>query len=196
MRIKFILFCISLIAIFDSCSNDHSSISEKSTIIPQRLLDSNYHKKNFDSLLSNICKGKSNLDITAELLANSNFRVIYEHSPAYLEDAIRKLSNGNFTTMEAEACIYGMQNLQLIDYIDFCRFYLQLYNDNKVSEGMLKEVILPNFLQVRIIPKNSNDSNVVALLNKIKANERISIGFKNDIVNVLSGKYEKEIEGQ
>jgi hypothetical protein len=81
-----------------------------------------------------------------------------------------------------------MQNLSVVDYVTFCRFYLKLYQDNRISEGMLKQAIFPNFLEKRIIEESYDEPHVIGLLNKIKNDKMISEGFKNEIKSVLSGK--------
>jgi hypothetical protein len=184
------VFCFAMmITVFVSCSNSHEKIRESSRLMPQSLLDSSYHRKNFDSLLADVCKDTSGLDFSEELLQSSSFRLIYEHSDAYIEDAIRVLSKGHFSTMQASVCIFAMQNLSAVDYVNFCQFYLRLYENNKITESMLKQAILPNFLESRIIPENYQDSNVILLLHEVQNNGSISQTFKNEIENVLSGKY-------
>jgi hypothetical protein len=159
----------------------------------QRLLDENNHKKNYDSLMSLICKDTSGLDFSEEVLADSNFRYIYEHSDAYLEDAIKILAKDSFTNKQASICIFEMQNLSVIDYVSFCEFYVKLFKAGKIPEGMLQQAIVPNFLQKRIIPENYSDPNVIGLLRNITSNKSVSTDFKMLIGDIQSGKYIKGV---
>jgi hypothetical protein len=193
MKPNYLFFVAILLILSSSCSNNGENLRKSDTIAIQGLLDSNYHKKNFDSLLAVVCKDTSGLDYSEELLASPSFRVIYEHSTAYLEDAIQVLSKEKFNTMQASVCIFAMQNLQVVDYVRFCRFYLALYDRKKIMEPMLQQAILPNFLESRIIPQNYKDSGVIVLLHEIKSNGNISKAFKTEIENVLSGKYIEEV---
>src|SRR6267142_1257878 len=119
MNKKTQLCFVSLVIFLFSCSNEPRKTHETAAFAPQSILDSNYHKKNFDSLFAIVCKDTSGLDFSEELLTSSSFRVVYEHSSAYLEDAIRLLSKGEFNTMQASSCIFAMQNLSVVDYVVF-----------------------------------------------------------------------------
>lgn len=194
MRNYILLFYLFTVVSFLSCTNNYQKKNTTTKIPLQGILDSDYHRKNFDSLMTIVCRETTALDYSEELLADSSFGCIYEHSSAYLEDAINLLSKEHFTDTQASVCIFAMQNLSVIDYARFCQFYVQLYDRNKISEGMLKQAILPNFLQKRIIPENYDDPHVIALLNDIKNHQMVSGEFKKEIANVLSGKYIKDLE--
>ena len=195
--ITLITSAITVITILNCCSGNQQKNCEINIVSTVGLLDSNYQKKEFDSLLSVTCKRiSSGLDYSEELLVDSAFMCIYEHSSAYLQDAIWLLLNENFTQMEANICIYGMQNLPLIDYIRFCKFYLILYNQNKISQGTLELTISPNFLRKLIIPENYAKPIVIEFLNNIRENKNISKEFKEMLENILSGKYIRGIESE
>ena len=194
---KFIIlmfFASFTIYFFSACSNRQKKNRQQDTYAPQSLLDSNYHKKKFDSLINSACKGiPSGLDYSEELLASPAFRCIFEHSSAYLEDEILLLSD-RFTNLQISICIYSMQNLPLIDYVQFCKFVLKLYSSNKIPEGFLRQSIVPNFLEIRIIPKNYANPDVISLLKSIENERKISKEFKKEIEDILSGKYINNLE--
>lgn len=106
-RVRFILlvfFCIG-------CFNRPAKNTVERPIVFQSLLDPNFHKKRFDSLLSIICKDTSGIEFSGGLLANPIFRIICEHSAAYLPDVAELPLDGHFNTMQANVCIFSMQNL-------------------------------------------------------------------------------------
>lgn len=171
-----------------SCYNKQEGLHNSNTIRLQSILDSNNHKRDFDSMMSIICKDTSALEFSKALLADSNFRIIYEHSSAYLADAIALLSKQRFNRKQAIVCIYAMQNLSPIDYVRFCQFYLGLYEDKRIEEGMLEETIFPNFGGKWILAENYENPDVMALLNRIENRATISKEFKKKIADVLSGR--------
>jgi hypothetical protein len=189
---KVLLLVLVLAGFYIGCSNRPEVNANEHPIILQRLLDSNFHKKSFDSLLAIICKDTSGIEFSGGLLANASFRVIYEHSAAYLPDVAEFLVKGRFNTMQVSVCIYSMQNLSAVDYVSFCQIILGLYHQGIIKEGMLEQAILPNFLEKRIIPENYQDSDVVALLQNLMQIQNIPLQFKNTLKNVLNGSYIKE----
>lgn len=134
------------------------------------------------------------LDYYEELLANKAFVEIFEHSSSYFDDVIKLLSKEKFTNEQLTICTYAMQNLDTNDYVGLCGLYVELYNHHKISEGVLEEIIMPDFLQKRIIAKNYADPNVIKVLNTIHNSKNISKNFKEIIESILSGKFLKDIE--
>jgi hypothetical protein len=186
-----VLICFILLAVLlswsFSCYNNQEKLQEPNGGHTS-LLDSNNHKRDFDSMMSIICKDTSALEFSKELLADSNFIIIYEHSSSYLDDAIALLSKQRVNEKRAIVCVYAMQHLSPIEYVRFCQFYLRLYDDKKIGEGMLRETIFPNFGGKWIIAENYKDPDVMALLHKLEDSKTISGEFKMEVENILSGK--------
>jgi hypothetical protein len=179
-----------LAGFYIGCSNRSEENESDHPIALQNLLDSNFHKKSFDSLMAIICKDTSGIEFSGGLLLSSNFRLIYEHSAAYLPDVAGFLLKGQFNDKQASVCIFSMQNLSVVDYVSLCRLYLRLYKDSLIKEGMLEEALLPDFQDVHIIGENYKDSNVITLLQDIKS-QGISSEFKHAIDIVQDGSYIK-----
>ena len=184
-----VYFLIFIFLIISSCSDRNSGDKSPEILVASDVLDSNYHKKNFDSLIITIDRETaSNLDRSEEFLGNGNFLSIYDHSAFYLEDAINFISNDSLTGRRPFICILAMQNLPVKDYVRFCNALAELYEENKIKESLLKNAIMPNFLDKRIIIMNYNNASVVKLLERIRNNKEITREFKDDIEDILLGK--------
>ena len=81
-----------------------------------------------------------------------------------------------------------MQDLELNDYVDFCEAVVEVFNKGDLPEYCLKTIVFPNFLKKHIIIENYDNQRVIELLNRIRDNKSISADFKDNIVNILSGK--------
>jgi hypothetical protein len=192
---KILLPVLVLAAFCIGCSNHPEANTNDHHIVLQSLLDSNFRKKRFDSLMAIICKDTAGIEFSGGLLANASFRLIYEHSAAYLPDVAEFLLKGQFNTMQASVCVFSMQNLSSADYVSFCQVILRLYHQEVIKEGMLEQAILPNFLEKRIISENYRDSNVMALLQNVMQIQNISTEFKNSLNRVVDGSYIKDAKG-
>ena len=69
----YLLFSFVAAVCFFSCSDNRGKIRTTSAFVPQNLLDSNGHKKNFDSLLAIVCKDTFGLDFSEELISKPKF---------------------------------------------------------------------------------------------------------------------------
>src|SRR5438876_9463561 len=80
-----------------------------------------YKKKNFDSLINVISKNHpGELDGTDELILDSAFKEIFEHSPIYFDDVLKLLAKKEVNQQQAYFCVFAMQKLNLDDYIKLC----------------------------------------------------------------------------
>jgi hypothetical protein len=159
--------------------------------------DSNFNKKNFDSLIVNIDTSiGTSLDYSEELLANPSFMEIYNHSNSYFGDALNFISKDSLSGWHPYVCILVMQNLPISEYMKFCNVYLNLFEKGKISEGILHVLIDPNFFKKRVIPKNFNNPEVIKFLNKVLDNGKVSNEFKVRIKTILSGEYIKNAESE
>jgi hypothetical protein len=154
-----------------------------------------YRKKNFDSLMNVVVKTfpPNGLDFSEGLLSSNAFVEIFEHSSIYFDDVTKLLTTERFNDLQASYCIYAMQNLTVTKYVELSRIYLRLYDEKKISEGMLNLLVTPNFLQKRIILENYTRADVEDILKTI-SKKNISIQFKETIKTILSGKYAKDLE--
>src|ERR1700749_1038189 len=76
-----------------------------------------YKKKNFDSLINIVERNHSKmLDGTEELIADTAFKEIFEHSQVYFDDVMNLLSKKDIDQRRAYYCVFAMQNLELNDY--------------------------------------------------------------------------------
>ncbi len=80
-----------------------------------------------------------------------------------------------------------MQNLAIEDYLKLCKVYLELYDKQKISEYGLLNVVMPNFLEKKIIIDNYKNPDVINFLKIMKDKEKRSSEFKGHIENILSG---------
>src|SRR5260221_6351027 len=149
-------------SLYFGCSNNQSNEKHTSN---KGFSKVNYHKKNFDSLMS--ADKNLELDYYEELLNDKVFVDIFEHSALYLNYAKAFLSNDHFNPMQVEICICAMQNLDGKHYIDLCKFCYSLYNQNKITSRVLEDAIGPDFLKKRIIIDNYNNPDVIALLDDL-----------------------------
>ncbi len=179
-----------LVFFFDACSDRREKKDSKNRADHTNTVDSNYSKGNFDSLMVVIEKAfPTGIDYGEEVLPSQAFKAIFDHSSIYLEDAIAFLSKENLSKLDASVCIFAMQNLLPDEYVKFCKVFIPLFEKKKIEEGILREAISPNFLQKRIIAENFTNPRVIELLNSIKNEKNLSTEFKDEIENILSGKY-------
>ena len=154
-------------------------------------LDSNYHKISYDSTILIIDKKGKELESWDMLLTIDEFKNLYNHSFIYMENAVAFLSEKIFTIEQKNICVFSMQSLQIEDYIKFSQACLILYNKDKITELVLKNIISPNFLGRNNIAKNYKNPEVIRFLEILKDDVRISDELKKIAENILSGKYEK-----
>ena len=188
--ISFVLFFV-FIALNQGCSNSDRSKKENTSLAQSNL---NYHKINFYSFIDEE-KNDTLKDSYEELLYNKAFVNILEHGEFYIDDVILFLNKRNFNDMQVAVCIGAMQNLKVSDYVKPCNLILELYNSNKLPEGILEHAISPDFLRKRIIIDNYADPEVVKLLRNIENNNKVTnTDFKNYLPEILSGKSSKELK--
>jgi hypothetical protein len=153
----------------------------------------NYQKKNFDSLVNQVEKGlPTELDIYDQYLDQPAFVEILEHNPVYFHDMVDMMTKKKFTPVQAEICIFAMQNLDVKNYVDLCRMYAELYAAHRISEGMLTQVFIPPFLDRRIIIDHYDDPDVIAVLHFIHE-LKISRRSEETIEEILDGKISRDL---
>lgn len=190
-----IVYALFFVILFSDCSDRQKEQKNANVFEPENPTDSNYQKKNFDNLIVAIDKEiGTNLDRSEELLGNKKFVEIYDHSSVYLQDAIKFLLTDTLSGWRPFVCILAMQNLSVNDYTKFCNVLAELYEKDKIKEGMLQEAITPNFLEKRIIIKNYADPDVIKLLQRIQNNKKVSKEFNDRIEGILSGTYLRDIK--
>jgi hypothetical protein len=86
-----------------------------------------------------------------------------------------------------------MQNLDVKNYAQLCRIYAELYAEHRISEGMLIQVIVPPFLDRRIIIDHYDTPDVIAVLHFIHE-LNISRESEETIEEILSGKISRDLE--
>ena len=174
---------------FDACTSKDNK-GNKNLFSDMVTPDSNYVKHDFDSSVTIIdsAMGES-WDRNDKLMLIPRFREIYRYSHFYLSDAIKYLSDKKITYRQAAICLYAMQNLEIEDYLKISNTFLILYNKKEISEYLLACVIDPNFLDDKIIVKNYDNLDVINFLKEIRDKDSVSKGFRQEIDNVLAGKF-------
>lgn len=185
-----------LVAFCYSCSTDHCDCADtraKTFKSHLKIAGPDYHKINFNKFID-VQKNRTLEFHNEEILTDTAFVNVFEHSPVYFDDAMKFLQAGHFNAMQAHVCILAMQNLPVNDYVKLCDLYLSLFNQHKIAEGMLESAIMPNFLNIRVITNNYCDPKVKALLTSIINNKNVSKKeFKNYLSDILSGKACREL---
>ena len=188
MRRKFLqtlVIAFGLLFICQGCSNQRFK-PEKKSVSPA---DTDHRKIDFDdTILSINSKLDSNWTFNEEVLTDSEFVNIYKQGKAYKEEAIRFVTQKGQSVQKLKICILAMQDLELNDYVDFCEAVVEVFNKGDLPEYCLKTIVFPNFLKKHIIIENYDNQRVIELLNRIRDNKSISADFKDNIVNILSGK--------
>jgi len=194
MRMNKCIIYLLVILLLCSCSGTQDHTAEAG--INDRPADSNYHKKNFDSLIVALDnKFNWKLEFTKELMGDTGFVEIYEHSSLYIDDMIKFLSEkralyqGEKPNTLLFLCIWSMQISSLADYIRLCSTLIDLYEEKVIREDVLYEAITPSFKGKWNIPHNYSDPNVIALLRRIHDHEKVSPELRKKIEEVLAGKF-------
>ena len=119
---------------------------------------------------------------------------IYKHDSFYLAEGIIFLKNNNDTNWSKQINFYAMQNLSLLQYLQFYKVYIEQFEQKKINEDALKEATIPHFLKYQIIVRNYNNPQVANLLNSLLVNDDLSDEFKKFILDIKSGKILKEMK--
>lgn len=173
-----------------SCSNSTPTIKNNKLQMGSTI----YQKQNYDSIIMIIAKKAEGFETSQGLLLIDEFKELFEHDSLYVEDAIDFLAKDSATLQQKKITIYAMQNLEIDSYIKFCKMSKVLFDENKIPEFILKTAVNPNFLKKYLIIRNYGNPNVVALLQTIKSDTKVSSDFKQWVDEVLSGKSWNDIE--
>jgi len=186
MKYNYLLSVLFIIGLVGACSSSDQKI--RSILMNQ--------KKNFDSSINIIDKaiGDSGLDYHEEIVSDTNFLNLFEHSKIYKEDAIRFLKDSGHTSQQLLICILSMQNLGVNEYIDFSESFITLYEKGNIPEWVLIVLISPNFLKKHVVIENYNMPDVIKLLERVKSNCIASKELKQNITEILSGKAWSELK--
>ncbi|GAB2809016.1 hypothetical protein [Ferruginibacter profundus] len=175
--IKIIISLIFNIGMFTGCNSD-------------------YQKKNFDELM--IKSGKKEwrtIEFSEQMYNDTAFTEVYNHSKFYYYDVISFLKTEKFedtlkySPVCITKCIWAMQNLPLKQYIGFCDTIFTLFKSGKIANVEMFEAISPNFGRKYIYRDNYKNVDVVNLLNRIKSDQKISSNLRNEVDEILAGKY-------
>ena len=82
-----------------------------------------------------------------------------------------------------------MQSLSVPDYVNFCGICVSLYNNGKLTEQLLEQVIAPDFLKKNILAENYKNPDVIKLLNKLHNIRNLPKELKEITEEILAGKY-------
>jgi hypothetical protein len=146
-----------------------------------------YKKKNFDSLINIVDRNHAGeLNGTDELIEDSAFSEIFDHSPTYFDDVIKLLAKKEINQRKAYYCVFAMQNLKLDEYIRLCNIYKKLYDNNKIPEYTLERLIGGGFLEIRVIKDHNSNPDVIRFLNEMHDDKKVSKDFKNLLEEILS----------
>jgi hypothetical protein len=186
MRFNYFFAVFFIICLIGACSSSNQKVKP----IPIN------QKNNFDISIKiiDITIGDSGLDYHEEILTDSNFLILFEHSNAYKEDAIRYLRNSEHTSQQLLICILAMQNLEINDYIDFCEAFTMLYEKGNIPEWVLIVLISPNFLKKHVIIENYSNPKVIKLLERINNYSSASKELKQNVTEILSGQAWNELK--
>lgn len=158
--------------------------------------NSNYQKKDFESLM--VSMGKKDwktIEFSEQMYNDTAFMEIYDHSKFYYDDMILFLKNNNFedTLKYSPICIrnsiWAMQNLPLKQYVGFCDTIFTLFNNGKITNDELFEVISPNFGGKYILRENYKNADVINFLGRVKNNQKTSDSLRKEVDEILAGKY-------
>jgi|GEM_PF-1745858 len=185
--ISFAFFVLTLIAVNQGCSSN-----SQRKVLPTATYPS-YQQINFGIFIDK--QKNDTLDFYEALLNNKDFVNIFEHSEFYFDDVTSYLKNESFNNMQAAICICAMQNLSVKKYVKLCSLVLLLYDNNKLTDGILEHAITPDFLRKRIIIDNYNDPDVVKLLRSIENDKKVpNEDFKKSLPQILSGESSKQLK--
>jgi|SRR5579859_3236077 len=161
-------------------------------------VDTLYKKANFDSTILVLDERSKDSETWDVFFDFKEFKDIHEHSPIYLKDAMKFLSNESYSERQKKLCLCSMQRAPLEGYVKIVVQCKELYDNDKISEGPLDWAIVPNFSKAHTIARNYNDDNVRDVLNNILQDKKISTDLKETVKDILSGvlwKNIREIEG-
>lgn len=183
--------CISILGIIlllicSNCSNKNHEEQQHYKNEP------NYKKINFIDFIKD---NDGPLDVYNEFLVNKEFTNILEHSHYYFRDVLSLLNSNHLTPGQVAVSVCAMQNLNVHDYVKLCNVILYKYDEGKLPFGTLEHAISPNFWIKRIIINNYENTEVIALINKIQHDKKITdSNFLSWLPDILSGKFSKELK--
>src|ERR1700751_5228317 len=136
---KYILIILLAILITDTV---FSACSKKSNKRALRVAeDLSYKKNNFDSLLNNVVKNSDSLDTYKELIADSSFSKIFNHSIDYFDDAMNVLKSQKITKEKIMICPFALQILDLDPYLKLCKLYAGFYDSNEATDDIIEHLL-------------------------------------------------------
>lgn len=170
-----------------------SSASDNETTVTNEKNMNNQQKLNYDSTILATMKEVVDLTSSSSVFGVKGFISLYENPSLYQSDAIAFLENERYSEEEKSIAVFTMQKSDLEGYLVFFRRVVKLFNDEKITEGILSEVISSSVNTKYIVIRNYRNKDVSGILNGLKTNEKISIELKERIENILSGKSWKSV---
>ena len=80
-----------------------------------------------------------------------------------------------------------MQQASLENYIKVVNQCKELFDSGKIAEDILEWAVIPNFSNRHLLVRNFENANVKRFLIDMQYDKRISLRFKENIGNILSG---------
>jgi len=164
-----------------------SSAGDKKPSLKSQYMNSQ-ERLNYDSTILATMKEVVDLTSSSSVFGVKGFIAIYENPLLYQNDAIIFLSKEKNTEEEKTIAVFTMQKSDLEDYMIFFKKAVGLFNEGKITERVLSEVISSSVNKRYIIIKNYRDKSISEVLNELKGNEKVSPELKGRIENILSGK--------
>lgn len=158
---------IILSLLFCNCGSKNEQLQDEKPYA----YDPNYKKLDFRKFIKD---NDGPLDTYNELLVNKEFTNILEHGRYYFSDVLSLLNSDHLTPGQVAVSVCAVQNLNVHDYVKLCNVILYKYDEGKLPFGTLEHAISPNFWIKRIIINNYENTEVIALINKIQHDKKIT----------------------
>lgn len=149
----------------------------------------------FDTLLNQSATRIVDLTAPGGLSRIDVFMIIYNNPEKYKDDVKRALTSNEYSELKKRICIYSMQKLDYKQYYDLTNYCFELFEEGKVSERVMRQVIMPGPWKTEIrYPEKYKDQEVQQLMKKIRGSKKLSQAGKDEISRILSGQTLKSIQ--
>ncbi|KYP13484.1 MAG: hypothetical protein A1D16_12365 [Flavihumibacter sp. CACIAM 22H1] len=140
----------------------------------------------FDSTILLIEKKVVDLTSAEDLFAVQEFVGIYENPHLFSGDAISFIYRADRTDQQKLIAVYSMQKLSLNEYLKIFEKAIAQFNNSKLSEVVLENIISAPIGKEKIILNNSRNQSVLKLLNELKNNSRVSEKLRYRIEKIIT----------
>ncbi len=175
----------------NSCYNEQpaSSLNNVISDFKKNTLPQLRGKFDYDSIILSAEKRTVGGVDASAAFDDTGFIILHKNSLFFTQNAINFLDSKRYTNQQKIISIICMEDLPLSDYVKFCYTCKTLFDNRKIDESLLNLAFTDALGKTALIVKNFDNNEVITLLDDVLDDPAVSIIFKDEIRDILAGKY-------